>query len=152
MKRATLTATSSLALPLDSYIYRILPFHRNAQIAAISSDDSLRLIDSSTLKEISNGIIPNVHGGVVCLDATADDTSCLLTAGRDGSVRYWDLRLGYSTLEFRDSMPVLTSHDQAAFSTRYSHIFQIAKLHICRYAVATQAPSLAPNWINPKLP
>jgi len=123
MKRASLTATSSLTLPLDSYIYSILPINHNAQIAAISSDDSLRIIDSITLKEISNRIIPSVHGGVTCLTATKDDLNCLLTAGRDGLVRYWDLRLGYSTLEFPDGMPVFeVTYLDTAFPTWSSQI------------------------------
>ena len=104
MKRATPTAISSLILPPNSYVYTIAPLSDRAQLAAISSDDSLRIIDSSTLKEVSNGIIPNVHSGVTCLAVTKDDLNCLLTAGRDGLVRCWDLRLGQSTLEFRDGM------------------------------------------------
>jgi len=104
MKRATPTAISSLILPPNSYVYTIAPLSDRAQLAAISSDDSLRIIDSTTLKEGSNGVIPNVHGGVTCLDVTKDDPNYILTAGRDGLVRCWDLRLGQSTLEFQDGM------------------------------------------------
>lgn len=118
MKCGTSTAISSLTLPLNSYIYTIAPINHNAQIAAISSDDSLRIIDSSTLKEVTNGINPNVHAGVTCIDVMKDGPNSLLTAGRDGLVRYWDLRQKYSTLEFQDGEPGLKSLDPDALPTR----------------------------------
>ncbi|KAL2056679.1 hypothetical protein ABVK25_003073 [Lepraria finkii] len=100
MKVATLTKTSSLSLPVDSYIYKILQVDSN--LAAISSDDSLRIIDSTSLKEIAGGILKNVHTGVTCLEASENDTKGFLTAGRDAVVRSWDLRSGRSTLELSD--------------------------------------------------
>lgn len=117
MKRASSTAISSLTLPLNSYIYTIAPINHNAQIAAISSDDSLRIIDSSTLKEVSNGIIPNVHAGVTCFDVTKDGLNYLSTAGRDGLVQYWDLREKCSTLKFQDGEPGLKLLNQDTFPT-----------------------------------
>ncbi|KAK3168489.1 hypothetical protein OEA41_004937 [Lepraria neglecta] len=90
MEVATLTKTSSLSLPADSYIYKILQIDSN--LAAISSDDSLRIIDSTSLKEIAGGILKNVHAGVTCLEAPENDKNVFLTAGRDAVVRSWDLR------------------------------------------------------------
>lgn len=105
MRQASLAATSSLSLPPQSYVYTIIPIKENAGIAAISSDDSLRVVDSNTLQILSNGIIPNVHAGVTCLDVIVNENvNCLLTAGRDGLVKCWDLRSGRSTLDFRDGM------------------------------------------------
>ncbi|KAL2039336.1 hypothetical protein N7G274_008004 [Stereocaulon virgatum] len=100
MEVATLTDTSSLSLPPDSYIYKILQV--DSKIAAISSDNSLRVIDSTSLKEIRDGIIDNVHAGVTCLEALRNDRSVFWTAGRDAVVRSWDLRLGKSTLDLSD--------------------------------------------------
>ncbi|MCJ1459316.1 hypothetical protein MMC28_009693 [Mycoblastus sanguinarius] len=97
MKIAALTATSSLSLPTDSYIYRVLPV--KSTLAAISSDDSLRLIDSATLREISGGILDRVHDGVTCLTNLDSDQNSLLTAGRDAAVRCWDLRSGKKRFE-----------------------------------------------------
>lgn len=100
MEVATLTNTSSLSLPPDSYIYKILQV--DSKIAAISSDNSLRAIDSTSLKEIRDGILNNVHAGVTCLEALRNDRSVFLTAGRDAAVRSWDSRSGKSTLELSD--------------------------------------------------
>jgi WD40 repeat protein len=100
MEVATLTDTSSLSLPPDSYIYKILQV--DSKIAAISSDDSLRVIDSTSLNEIRDGILNNVHAGVTCLEALRNDRSIFLTAGRDAVVRSWDLRSGKSTLDLSD--------------------------------------------------
>lgn len=99
-KTATLAATTSLSLPPDSYVYKILP--TDAHLAAISSDNSLRIIDPYTLQEISNGNLQNVQDGVTCLEAADSDNHSLLTAGRDGFVRRWDLRSGKQNLEFWD--------------------------------------------------
>ena len=97
---ASLTATSNLSLPADSYIYKIV--NLNGNLAAISSDDSLRLIDSRTLQEITNGTINNIHVGVTCLQAVNRDPNILLTAGRDAVVREYDLRSGQKTLQLSD--------------------------------------------------
>lgn len=82
MRSASLRASSSLTLPPDSYVYKVLPV--NAGLAAISSDDSLRTIDLNTFQEISNGILADVHSSVTCLVATKNAFNSLLTAGRDG--------------------------------------------------------------------
>ena len=99
MQIATLSKESSLALPADSYIYKVVSV--NGKLAAISSDDSLRIIDPNTLTEVHNGIVDNVHSGVTCLEAFKNDLETIVTAGRDATIRCWDLRSGKSTLEFR---------------------------------------------------
>lgn len=100
MDVATLTKTSSLTLPTGSYIYRIVPVERH--LAAISSDDSLRLVDPSYLEEISSPHFSQVHAGVTCLETLEHDNFTLCTAGRDAVVKCWDLRSGQKTSEFRD--------------------------------------------------
>ena len=100
MDVATLTKTSPLTLPTGSYIYRIVPVERH--LAAISSDDSLRLVDPSYLEEISSPHFSQVHAGVTCLETLEHDNHTLCTAGRDAVVKCWDLRSGQKTSEFRD--------------------------------------------------
>ena len=100
MRLASLTATSVLSLPADSYIYKIV--HVNGNLAAISSDDSLRLIDLSTLREISGGVLNNVHDGVTCLQVVDNDLNSVLTAGRDAVVNQYDLRNGQKTMQLGD--------------------------------------------------
>ena len=100
MDVATLTKTSSLPLPTGSYIYRIVPVERH--LAAISSDDSLRLVDPTYLQELSSPRFSQVHAGVTCLETLKHDNYALCTAGRDAVAKYWDLRSGQKTSEFRD--------------------------------------------------
>ena len=100
MRLASLTATSVLSLPADSYIYKIV--HVNSNLAAISSDDSLRLIGVETLREIAGGVLNNVHDGVTCLQAVDNDLNSVLTAGRDAVVHRYDLRNGQKTMQLGD--------------------------------------------------
>ena len=100
MRLASLTTTSFLSLPANSYIYRIV--HVNGNIAAISSDDSLRLIDINTLREIAGGVLNNVHDGITCLQVVDDDPYGLLTAGRDAVVQRYDLRSGQKIMQVSD--------------------------------------------------
>ena len=100
MRFASLTTCSDLSLPVDSYIYKIA--HVNGILAAISSDDSLRLIDIHTLRELAGGVLNNVHDGVTCLQVPDHDPSSLLTAGRDAVVQQYDLRIGQTTMTFSD--------------------------------------------------
>ena len=95
MKTAALIETSSLSLPNDCYVYQISLI--NAKLAAISSDDSLRIIDPNTLRE--RGVRSQVHDGVTCSTALDHDNHCLLTAGRDTAIRSWDLRSAVKNFE-----------------------------------------------------
>lgn len=109
MGTATLQTSSSLFLPPDSYIYRLRPVNAGPLIAAISSDDSLRLFDLETLAKQSTATVgahnalKDIHKGVTCLEAFGPQQEhCVLTAGRDGAVRGWDLRSGKNILELKD--------------------------------------------------
>lgn len=90
------TASSSLSLPAGSYIYSICPAAPGS-FATISSDDSLRLFDATSLK-LLNVTAAKTHKGVTCLKeyggATGVGQQLLATAGRDGKVRLWDVRSG----------------------------------------------------------
>lgn len=124
MKVASLTTTSSLSLPVDSYIYKVV--HVNGNLAAISSDDSLRLIDLETLREIAGGVLKNVHDGVTCLQTVDHDPNCVLTAGRDAAVQQHDLRSGQKTMQLGDDSHApylsLASHGtNIAAGTELSH-------------------------------
>lgn len=90
-------ASSNLSLPPDTYIYSILPIGPPStspiQIAALCSDDSLRLVfpglSPSTLKTYSN-----VNASVTCASRFSDDGNLIATAGRDGLVKVLDIRTG----------------------------------------------------------
>lgn len=103
MKTATLLSESSLSLPANSYIYKILHTNQNAALAAISSDDSLRIFDPEKLQLEAGGIFDKTHEGVTCLETFDADPHCVLTAGRDAAGRCWDLRSGMKTFEVNDS-------------------------------------------------
>ena len=98
MRLASITTTSTLSLPTDSYIYAIEQV--NNQLAAISSDNSLRLLDLHTLRETPGGNLPNVHDGVTSLETVDGDPNGLLTAGRDAVVQRYDLRSMRRTTRF----------------------------------------------------
>ena len=89
--------SSEISLPPKTYIYKIEPIL--TKLAVISSDDSLRFVDSSTLQVESNGIRQGVHAGVTSLvNKLANNT--ILTAGRDGLIRIWDSRHSVRISEF----------------------------------------------------
>lgn len=109
METATLQTSSSLFLPPDSYIYRLQTFNAGPLVAAISSDDSLRLFDLETLEKPSTAVVgfhnalKDIHKGVTCLEAFGPQQEhCVLTAGRDGAVRGWDLRSKKKILELKE--------------------------------------------------
>ncbi|KAF2790804.1 WD40 repeat-like protein [Melanomma pulvis-pyrius CBS 109.77] len=94
--------SSNLGLPPNSYIYKILStsprqdpltYSNTDQLAVISSDDSLRFLDPTTLQVFPDGIIQHVNTGVTCLERVDDPPSNLIaTAGRDGFINFWDKR------------------------------------------------------------
>lgn len=89
MKSAYPVAASA-PLPSNTYIYKIIPSHGDTKLISISSDDSLRSIDASTLCFDSKGIVNHVHTGVTDLKAFGEHGA--LTAGKDCKVKYTDLR------------------------------------------------------------
>ena len=100
MGSITLAATSSLSLPPDSYIYCIAALDH--ALAAISSDDSLRVFDPETLQLASGLALEKIHIGVTCLKSVSSGSNAVATAGRDGFIRGWDLRTGKKSLEIKD--------------------------------------------------
>ena len=102
MESGQLMATSDVFLRDGSYVYQILPIR--SHLAAISSDDSLRLVDPATLREAPNGAFSTVHAGVTSLRAPKSSSGMLITAGRDAAVKGWDLRSGGPTITFQDGM------------------------------------------------
>ncbi|KAJ6001323.1 hypothetical protein N7499_002764 [Penicillium canescens] len=101
-------ASSSLSLPADSYIYGITAAAPGT-FAAISSDDSLRVFDAA---DLNRGAVVSSHthdGGVTSLRSYAGESQ-LLTGGRDGKVRIWDVRAGGPVVEMETARhsPVLS--------------------------------------------
>lgn len=88
------TDSSSLSLPADNYIYSITA-SAPGSFAAISSDDSLRVFDAANLDRVAV-ISQNTHEkGVTSLRTySAGAPQLLVTGGRDGKVRLWDVRAG----------------------------------------------------------
>lgn len=95
MRIARLQATSALQFQEDAYIYQIICLQET--LAAIASDNSLRLLDRLTLHEIAAGSTVNLHDSVTKLSCPSRDCGSLMTAGRDGLVRRWDPRSGSGT-------------------------------------------------------
>lgn len=97
---ARLVATSALGATPDTYLYRLAHLaggsdgggSSNNTSAVIGSDDVLRLFDRESLKSIHN--VSSCHTGVTCLEALSNVSgpSGLVTAGRDGYIRFWDER------------------------------------------------------------
>lgn len=107
MKSAELLSKSSLSLPADSYIYNILSVAGNDNVATISSNDALRVVDNS-LQVLPNGAVENIHR-VTCLENFEARPGCLVTAG-DDTVSVWDPRTpGLETLQIRKGNSAHTS-------------------------------------------
>lgn len=88
------TASSSLSLPVENYIYSITAASPGSSFAAIASDDSLRVFDSTDIGRVSV-IAPKTHSnGVTALKPYQQQQQVLVTGGRDGKVKVWDLRKG----------------------------------------------------------
>jgi WD40 repeat protein len=103
MASVTAALASNPGLAPNSYIYKIIstaprrdPYTYTTaadQLAIISSDDSLRFLDPSTLSLLPDGLVKNVHQSVTCLERTDDPASNIIsTAGRDGLIKFWDKR------------------------------------------------------------
>lgn len=101
------TAASSLGLPAENYIYSIVA-SAPGTFAAISSDDSLRVFDATSLDRVSV-ISRKTHSqGVTSLrNYTADDSQLLVTGGREGMVKLWDARAGNAVVEMETSELIL---------------------------------------------
>lgn len=89
--------------PADTYVYEIVPCASG--IAAISSDDSLRLLNPLALNGYPLNSVRKVNKEITCLKAVntavEGDASVVVTAGRDGRVCLIDLRTGTKVGEVR---------------------------------------------------
>ncbi|KAF2651837.1 WD40 repeat-like protein [Lophiostoma macrostomum CBS 122681] len=113
------TLSSGLGLPPNSYIYKLIstsPRHdpysysQTDQLAAISSDDSLRIFDPATLNIVPNGIINAVNESVTCLERADDPASNLIaTAGRDGYIHIWDKRTQQKALRIESPYKLISA-------------------------------------------
>lgn len=99
MRPAKLVAETDLSLPKDSYIYNLR--QTNTALAALSSDDSIRIFDPKTLQLLPNGVIGRAHDSVTCLQPYSEDGNVLATSGRDGLIKCWDRRTKKAVMEFR---------------------------------------------------
>ncbi|KAJ5294854.1 hypothetical protein N7508_009675 [Penicillium antarcticum] len=101
-------ASSSLSLPADSYIYGLTAAGPGT-FAAISSDDSLRVFDAADLNR-GAVVSSHTHDGVTSLRSYVGESQLLVTGGRDGKVRIWDVRAGGPVVEMETTKqsPVLS--------------------------------------------
>ncbi|KKK18933.1 hypothetical protein ARAM_005610 [Aspergillus rambellii] len=110
MHKLRATASSSLSLAEDNYIYSIVPSSATA-FAAISSDDSLRVFNTNNLDYLSV-ISRSAHEGVTSLRTYDANNQLLLTGGRDGKMKLWDLRSNKNSavvaVEMSNRAPVLS--------------------------------------------
>ncbi|KAJ5037220.1 uncharacterized protein L3040_007398 [Drepanopeziza brunnea f. sp. 'multigermtubi'] len=107
-KMYNLNAISSfrIARPANVYVYDIVPVA--GAIAAISSDDSLRLLDPLALHRGPLTEVKEVHKEVTCMQAV-ESSGLVATAGGDYRVCLWDPRSGEKVWEVRsDSEPILS--------------------------------------------
>lgn len=88
------TASSSLSLPAENYIYTITAASPGSSFAAIASDDSLRVFDSADIRRVSVVAAKSHANGVTALKPYEQQQQVLVTGGRDGKVKVWDLRTG----------------------------------------------------------
>ena len=94
------TNTFAISDPPNTYIYDIVPCAGG--LAAISSDDSLRLLDLLALNSAPLNSIRRVNTDVTCLRALGDENAeVVATAGRDGRVCLLDPRSGVKVGEVR---------------------------------------------------
>jgi WD40 repeat protein len=97
----TLDAVGAFAIghPPETYIYDIQPLADG--VAAISSDNCLRLIDPLVLHGPPLQVVQNVHTDVTCLKVLDADSSIVCTAGRDGRINIFDFRAKSKVAEVR---------------------------------------------------
>jgi len=88
--------------PRETYIYHIEPI--GDEIAAISSDDCLRLISPTSIHGPALKVIPKVHAEVTSLKALDGQNAIACTAGRDGCINIWDLQGNIKAAELKTSM------------------------------------------------
>ena len=96
-------ASVGCSTPKSAYVYQTKVIGRH--LAAIFSDDSLTVLDANTLQTLSSsGTLDPVHNGLTCLEKGSLDDQVVFTAGTDGVIRCWDLRIPEKTLVFETGM------------------------------------------------
>jgi SEL1 protein len=90
--------------PSETYIYQIEPVADG--LAAISSDNCLRLLDPLVLSGPVLHSIPHIHQEVTSLKALDEGASIVCTAGRDGLVNIFDFRQRSKVVEMRTGRPL----------------------------------------------
>jgi SEL1 protein len=85
--------------PPNTYIYDIVPL--SDCIAAISSDDCLRLIDPLALSGTPLSLLEQVHSEITCLKSLEAQNHIVCTSGRDGWVNIFDFRAKTKVAELR---------------------------------------------------
>lgn len=80
--------------PDPAYVLEIAPV--DAGLAAISSDQHLSIFNPLRLGQGPVRTITTSHGNVTCASVFDASSSLLCTAGEDGTVSLWDLRLDAS--------------------------------------------------------
>ena len=108
MKAAQNIHSSTIGLPVSSFIYSVVHSSRICSISSISSDDSLRCCDPETLEVVTS--FSQAHRGVTCLRHRDSAPNDVVTAGRDGVVRLWDVRMKEKSAEFAsfDHAPIVS--------------------------------------------
>ncbi|MCJ1479608.1 hypothetical protein MMC13_008294 [Lambiella insularis] len=141
MRTVHAISKSSLSLPSNSYVYGIKPVGH--KLTAISSDDSLRVFDPETLQVDTGRIFASIHDGITCLEIATCKPESVITAGRDGYIRCWDLRNGKKTIELEDdsSSPFLSlaaapSGYAVAAGTELTQSQATTQIWDCRYPKA----------------
>lgn len=74
-----------------AYVLEIIPVAGG--LAAISSDQNLTLFDPMRLSQGPLKTIRTAHGNITCAKAFDESNSIICTAGENGTVSLWDLRL-----------------------------------------------------------
>lgn len=74
-----------------AYVLEIIPVAGG--LAAISSDQKLALFNPATLSHGPLKTIKTAHGNITCARAFDESNSIVCTAGENGTVSLWDLRL-----------------------------------------------------------
>ena len=123
MDTAGARAISQLQLSEHSYIYRILPI--TSYLAAISSDDSIRLVDPARLRQTPDGVFRDAHVGITSL-ASPPASTFLFSAGRDAVVRAWDVRTMAQSSSFNDNGSISPS---SIFPVPVHPPFPIYRIH-----------------------
>ncbi len=100
----TLDASGAFRIdqPQGTYIYHIEPLAD--EVAVISSDNCLRLINPTSLHAPALRVVSNVHAEVTCLKTLDKQNNIVCTAGRDGRVNIWDFRANTKVAKFKISM------------------------------------------------